>query len=138
MDDDETVHASTVAIGRRGVMIMGDSGAGKSDLALRLIDRGAMLIADDYTRVRTVDGMLIATAPATIAGQIEVRGLGILDVPYATQAPVALAVRLAAEERLPEEAWTTIAGTRLPLVTIDPRPASAPIKVERALARMTS
>jgi serine kinase of HPr protein (carbohydrate metabolism regulator) len=138
MDDDDMVHASTVAIAGRAVMIMGASGSGKSDLALRLIDRGAMLVSDDYTRVRAVDGRVVGAPPATIAGRIEVRGLGVLDMPYATQATVALAVRLGEEDRMPEEAWTDIAGVRLPVVSIDPRPASAPIKVELALAGVAS
>lgn len=139
MDEEQTVHASTVAIDGRGVMILGDSGTGKSDLALRLIDRGAMLVSDDYTRLHSDGGRLVAAPPATIAGRIEVRGIGIVAMPYATRADVTLAVRLGSEdERMPDPACTTIAGVDLPLVTIDPRPASAAIKVELALAQVTS
>ena len=73
MDGRETIHASTVAIEGRAVMIVGPSGAGKSDLALRLIDRGATLVADDYTNLSRDGDTLVASAPATIAGRIEVR-----------------------------------------------------------------
>ena len=132
-----TIHATTVAIGGRGVLLTGASGAGKSDLALRLIDRGAMLVSDDYTVLTPRDGVLVATPPATIAGRIEVRALGIVDVPYRAQAPVALAIALGAEdERMPGPRRILLADIAVPQVTIDPYPASAPIKVEWALARL--
>ena len=133
----ETIHASTVAIGGRGVMILGASGAGKSDLALRLIDRGAMLVADDYTVVTREGEALIAQAPATIAGKIEVRGIGIVERPFLARAPVSLAVTLDAEaERMPEPRTLTVAGVDVAAVTIDPHSPSAPIKVELALQRV--
>lgn len=130
----DPVHATCVAIGGAGVLIRGGSGSGKSDLALRLIDRGAMLVADDYVALANRDGVLIASPPPTIAGRIEVRGIGIVAVPFRAEAPVALAIRLGSEERLPEPATETWQGVRIPLVMIDPHPASAPIKVELALA----
>lgn len=126
----ETLHASCVAIGGRGVLISGPSGSGKSDLALRLIDRGATLVSDDYTVVR--EGL--ASAPATIAGKIEVRGIGILTKPHAT-APVAMLVRAhAAPARLPEPTSQRIAGTEVPLIELALTEPSAPVKVELALA----
>ncbi|MEH3036368.1 MAG: HPr kinase/phosphatase C-terminal domain-containing protein [Sphingomonas adhaesiva] len=132
-----TVHATTVAIGGRGVMLTGASGAGKSDLALRLIDRGAVLISDDYTLLATRAGRLLAAPPATIAGRMEVRGLGIVEVPYAPQATVALVVALGAEdERMPEPRRTILMDVSLPGVTIDPRTSAAPIKVEWALSHL--
>mgnify|MGYP006207984755 CR=1 FL=1 len=73
----ETVHTSCIAIGGRAVLIGGRSGRGKSDLALRLIDRGASLVSDDYTVVHRRDGRPVASAPDTIAGKIEVRGVGL-------------------------------------------------------------
>jgi serine kinase of HPr protein (carbohydrate metabolism regulator) len=73
----ETLHASCVAIKGRAVLIEGRSGEGKSDLALRLIDRGAVLVSDDQTICQRRDGVLHATPPATIAGKIEVRSVGI-------------------------------------------------------------
>lgn len=136
MTDTLTLHATTVAIGGWGVIITGRSGAGKSDLALRLIDRGAELVSDDYTVLTASDGVLTAAAPATIAGRMEVRGIGIVDWPYRIVAPVVMTVALGDEdERMPDPQMIEIAGVTLPQVVIDPRWPSAPIKVEWALAR---
>ena len=77
----ETLHASTVAIDGRAVLISGISGAGKSDLALRLIDRGFTLVADDQTIVQKRAERLVVSAPQTIRGKLEIRGLGIVDMP---------------------------------------------------------
>lgn len=134
----ETLHASCVAIGGRAVLIEGPSGAGKSDLALRLIDRGAVLVSDDYTILVRRGKSLAATAPATIAGKMEVRGLGIIDMPRTEEALVALIVSLAGEvERMPlDQPVRKIVGVALPVIDLDPRPASAPIKVELALKRL--
>lgn len=138
----ELVHASCVAIGSNAVLIIGPSGSGKSDLSLRLIDRGAALVSDDYTQLvldETRD-MIIATPPATIAGRIEVRGLGVLSLPWRAQAPVALAVALTAEgdppvERLPlAQEHHSLCGREIPLIRLNAFEASAPIKVEYALA----
>lgn len=132
----ELVHATTVAIGGRGVLISGPSGSGKSDLALRLIDRGAALVSDDRTLVTADGGAAIASAPAAIAGKLEVRGLGILDVSMAGPTPLALCVALTeAMDRLPEPRTRIVASAELPEIALDPRPASAPIKVELALAQ---
>ncbi len=130
------VHATCVAIGGRGVLILGESGAGKSDLAMRLIDRGARLVSDDYTRLENDAGALVASAPGTIAGKMEVRGLGIVTMLYQDRATIALAVRLGVEERMPDAATLTLAGVAVPQVTIDPRAPSAPIKVEWAMEQM--
>lgn len=132
-----TVHATTVAVKGLAVLLTGPSGAGKSDLALRLIDRGAELVADDYTELAREGDGLVAASPATIAGRMEVRGIGIVDWPYRVVAPVALVVLLAEEdERMPEPRTVEIAGISLPQVVVDPRWPSAPIKVEWALARV--
>ena len=99
----ETIHASSVAIGGRAVLIGGLSGKGKSDLALRLIDRGASLVSDDYSFVRRQGEQLLASAPATIAGKIEIRGVGVAEFPAVSDVPVALFVDLdESPERLPE------------------------------------
>lgn len=130
-----TIHATCVAIGARGVLLTGPSGAGKSDLAMRLIDRGAVLVADDYTVLSQEDGVLIARSPATIAGRMEVRGIGIVARPALAAVPVALAVVLASEdERMPEPRRIVLGGVAVPEVVIDPRWPSAPIKVEWSLA----
>ena len=131
----ETLHVSSVAIGGRAVLIGGRSGAGKSDLALRLIDRGACLISDDYTFVRRLGGQAVASAPERIAGQIEMRSVGILELPAEQDVPVALYVDLSAEPiRLPEAAdRIAIAGIPIPSLALDGHHASAPLKVEAAL-----
>jgi serine kinase of HPr protein (carbohydrate metabolism regulator) len=131
----ETVHMNAVAIDGRAVLIGGLSGKGKSDLALRLIDRGARLVSDDYTIVRRVDGRLVASAPATIAGRIEVRGVGILEFPHDEDVPIGLLVDLDREvERLPEDGGTRmLAGMEVPVIGLSGLEASAPIKVEAAL-----
>jgi serine kinase of HPr protein (carbohydrate metabolism regulator) len=131
----ENVHASCIAIGGRAVLIGGRSGQGKSDLALRLIDRGAALVSDDYTLVRRQDGRLLAAAPATIAGKIELRGVGILEYPAVQDVPVALFVDLdQATVRLPDADETRlVAGIAIPVVGLNAHEPSAPIKVEAAL-----
>lgn len=131
------VHATTVGINGHGVMLVGASGAGKSDLALRLIDRGAILVSDDYTDVERVGETLVATPPHTIAGRIEVRGVGIVAVPFAPSIAVRLMVELGNEvERMPDARWRTIADQRMRAIVIDPRHASAAIKVEYALRQL--
>jgi len=119
-------------------LIEGESGAGKSDLALRLIDRGATLISDDYTLLQRAGSELIASPPDTIAGKIEVRGLGLLETPYVEKIPVALLIRLTdAPERLPlADDVRRIAGLDIREVAVDSRTASAPIKVELALRHL--
>jgi serine kinase of HPr protein (carbohydrate metabolism regulator) len=130
----DRLHATTVAIDGVAVMIEGASGSGKSDLALRLIDRGAILVSDDQTLVIRAGDTLHARAPATIAGRIEVRGIGILAMPYVEDVPVALLVRLGgAIERMPERRVREIAGIDVREFAVDPFHASAPIKVELAL-----
>ena len=133
----ETVHASCVAIHGRGVLLAGPSGAGKSDLALRLVDRGAVLVSDDYTACQPRDGRLWASAPERIAGRIEVRGIGIVAVPHEDETPVALYLDLAAEvPRMPEPARHRIAGIELTSAALAPFEASAPLKVELLLAHV--
>ena len=133
----ELIHATTVARGGAAVLLRGSSGGGKSDLALRLIDRGWLLVSDDQTEVCARPGGLVANAPRTIRGCLEVRGLGIKALPRAGPLPVRLVVDLkprAEIERLPEARCVTIAGQDLPAAVCDPFDASAPIKVEMALA----
>ena len=131
----ETRHASCVAIGGIAVLIAGPSGSGKSDLALRLIDRGAVLVSDDQTVITRTDGALIASAPSTIKGKIEVRGLGVIDTPCIDAAPIGLYISLeGVTERYPfDEHSEIILGLGLRRVIVDPFEASAPIKVELAL-----
>ena len=131
------VHGTTVALEGAGVLLRGPSGSGKSDLALRLIDGGARLVADDQTELtRAADGV-IARSPASIAGRMEVRGLGILRVPTVPGAPLRLVIDLVAPdrvERLPEPQFCEYLQCSLPLLALAPLEASAPAKIRLALA----
>jgi serine kinase of HPr protein (carbohydrate metabolism regulator) len=134
----ETVHASTVANDGRAVVILGPSGSGKSDLALRLLDRGFTLVSDDQTVVKKDGERLVASAPPNIAGKLEIRGIGIVEMETVTNIPVALLVELTSEiQRLPDESRERpLLGVNLPLISIDAMTASAPSKVALALDRM--
>ena len=134
----ETLHSSTVAKDDRAVLITGPSGSGKSDLALRLLDRGFVLVSDDQTIVRREGDRLLATAPPTIAGKLEVRGIGIVDVDGAGDTPVALVVELRTDiERMPDDSRERlILGIGVPLISVDAMTASAPSKVALALDRL--
>jgi serine kinase of HPr protein (carbohydrate metabolism regulator) len=134
----ETVHASTVATDGRAVLISGPSGSGKSDLALRLLDRGFTLVSDDQTIVRREDDRLIASAPPNIAGKLEIRGIGIVEMEQVGDMPVALLVELTSDiQRMPDDNLERqILGVSLPLISIDAMAASAPSKVALALDRM--
>jgi serine kinase of HPr protein (carbohydrate metabolism regulator) len=134
----ETVHASTVALDGRAVLITGRSGSGKSDLALRMLDRGFTLVSDDQTIVKKDGSRLIASAPPTIAGKLEIRGIGIVEMQRSENVPVALIVELTSEiQRMPDDSRERpILGVGVPLITIDAMTASAPSKVAIALDRM--
>lgn len=123
------VHGSCAARNGWGVLLVGPPGSGKSDLLLRLIDRGFMLVADD--RVDILAGH--ASAPPALAGLLEVRGLGLMRLPSAGATPLALVVDLEGPvPRLPEPARH--AATGLPLIALDARAPSAAQVVELALA----
>jgi serine kinase of HPr protein (carbohydrate metabolism regulator) len=134
----ETIHASTVASDGRAVLISGPSGSGKSDLALRLIDRGFTLVSDDQTIVRRDGDRLVASAPPTIKGKLEIRGIGIVEMDIVNDVPVALFVQLTSEiMRLPDDRRERpVLGVNLPLVSVDALTASAPSKVALALDRL--
>jgi serine kinase of HPr protein (carbohydrate metabolism regulator) len=139
MAEARLVHASCVACRGRAILIIGPSGSGKSDLALRLIDRGARLVSDDQTLVTLENGRLLASPPRTIQGLVEVRGLGLRTTEWEAQVPLALAIELGAEvARYPlEPRVLTVSGIDLPLVRLDGFHASTPLKVEFALADVT-
>lgn len=130
-------HATTVEITGLGVLIRGPSGSGKSDLALRLIEGGAVLVADDQTRLAREGDVVMARPPETIAGLLEVRGLGIVRMPHRAATPLALVVDLVAAERverLPEPALAEILGLSLPRLELAPFQISAAAKVRLAVA----
>ena len=134
----ETVHASTVASDGRAVLISGPSGSGKSDLTLRLLDRGFTLVSDDQTIVRRDGDRLVASAPPTIKGKLEIRGIGIVEMDTVADVPVALFVELTSEiMRLPDDRRERpVLGVSLPLVSVDAQTASAASKVALALDRL--
>jgi serine kinase of HPr protein (carbohydrate metabolism regulator) len=141
----ELVHGTVVALGRSAALLRGGSGSGKSDLALRFMalqSEGALkpeLVSDDQVWAEVnPEGSITVSAPETIAGQIEARGLGILRVPYLAQAKLVLVCDLVSAEsvpRMPPEPWerTVIAGVPVPVVKLDPFELSAPLKLKLAL-----
>jgi serine kinase of HPr protein (carbohydrate metabolism regulator) len=123
------------------VLLLGDSGAGKSDVALRLIAAGAKLVSDDQTMLFIERGRVWADAAPTIEGQMEIRGVGIMHVEKAPPSPVVLAVRLTegALARMPEpESYTLPAGlqadVKVPLIKLNAHEASTPAKIAAAAA----
>lgn len=134
----ETMHASTVAVEGRAVLITGPSGSGKSDLALRLLDRGFSLVSDDQTILKREGEQLIASAPPNIAGKLEIRGIGIVEMETVSDVPVALLVELTSEiRRLPDDSRERpVLGVPIPLASVDAMTPSAASKVALALDRL--
>jgi serine kinase of HPr protein (carbohydrate metabolism regulator) len=134
----ENLHASTVARDGRAVLISGPSGSGKSDLALRMLDRGFTLVSDDRTIIRKEGERLLASAPGTIKGKLEIRGVGIVEMESTDNVPVAMVVELRSDiERFPDDGLERlILGTAIPLISVDATTASAPSKVAVALDRL--
>lgn len=141
----DLAHGTAVALGAKAALIRGGSGAGKSDLALRCIalpllahvSLRAELVSDDQVRLAAKEGGIEVAPPATIAGKIEVRGLGILTLPYRALARLALVVDLVPPDEVPryplEPESATYLGMDFPLVRIAPFEASAPVKLVLAL-----
>jgi len=130
------VHGTCVAFCEAGrwfaVLLRGKPGSGKSDLALRLIEQQAKLVADDQTVLEVVEGRLTASVPPALAGRIEVRGLGLIARPYISGVPLVLVCDLCAPEdipRMPEPETVKLAEQELPLLRVAPFEISAPIKV---------
>lgn len=126
------LHVTSVALEKKAALIAGEPGAGKSDLALRLIDAGAALVSDDQTILKSEDGKLFASAPPSIAGFIEVRYIGLLRMSYIERAEVTLYIELAATEgleRLPEQDSVTFLGVKVRKLKLPAFEASTPAKI---------
>lgn len=135
------VHGTCVAIEGRGVLLRGAPGSGKSDLALRLIDAGARLVADDQIELTGRGDDIMTQAPAAIAGRIEIRGVGILACPAIAAAPLRLVVDLVAGgdvERLPEARSCLYLDRPIPLLRLAPFEASTPAKIRAALRALAA
>jgi serine kinase of HPr protein (carbohydrate metabolism regulator) len=141
------LHGTAVAIGESAVLLIGPSGCGKSDLALRLIDGGALLIADDWVELIRIGNEVLCRAPqsipAELKGRIEVRGVGIAPV-AATAGDIPLCwcvelIRLGASpesiERLPAAEHKNLLECDIPLVRLSAFEASTPAKLRLAVAR---
>ena len=130
------LHASCISVGSQAVLLRGPSGAGKSDLALRLIDEGAALVADDYVEIERRGDLIWAASPAQIAGLLEIRGAGVIAIGHSEGAPLQLIVDLVAPdrvERLPEPAFEPLLGLSIPRFALAPFEASAPAKIRMIL-----
>jgi HPr kinase/phosphorylase len=130
------LHATCVELSDRGIVLLGPSGSGKSDLALRLIDRGARLVADDQLTVERQGDRLLGRPAEALAGLLEVRGYGIVKLPWRAPCPLGLAVGLDSVgplPRLPEPESYDLLGVRVPYLRLDPRAASACAKIRLAL-----
>jgi HPr kinase/phosphorylase len=134
--DRQTVHATAVALAGQAVLLRGAPGSGKSDLALRLMEQGAELVADDQTCLSRRGAELWAAAPEALKDLMEVRGIGVVRVSALVEAPVALLVDLVAApevERCPEPERETLLGIELPKLRLHATEASAPAKLRLAL-----
>ena len=129
----ENVHATCVELNKNGILLLGKSGAGKSDVALRLIRReNALLVADDRVDLTVFQNQIKATCPNNLEGLLEIRGIGICQMPFQKQTLIRLAVQLteAAEvERLPQESSYIFEGVTVPLVRLNAFEASVTDKI---------
>ena len=132
----EQIHGTCVELSGVGVLLRGPSGSGKSDLALRLIDGGAALVADDRVDLAVQGGVLTASAPAKLAGMLELRGMGVMSVPCLPRTVIGLVIDLVeveAVERMPEPMVCHLLGVESPLLRLAAESASAPAKVRLAV-----
>ena len=128
------IHTTCININNKGILLMGASGSGKSDLALRMIKHaGAILVSDDRTDIEIKNGKVYGKTPHTIAGLLEVRGIGIQKVPHVEEVEIKLVVELKKTyqeiARLPQAEFYDFEGVKLPLLKLYPFEASAPDKI---------
>jgi HPr kinase/phosphorylase len=127
------IHGTCVVVKQKGVLICGKPGAGKSTLALQLIDRGAILVADDQTRLTLEEGKVMAQPPASLKGLMEVRGVGICDFPYQAKSALGLCVEIVEDEnldRLPDPIFQEYLGLKISLLRLQKSDPLGALKVE--------
>ena len=126
------IHSSSVVIEDNGVLILGNSGSGKSDLALRLIDNGATLISDDISICRKNSNNIYLYCPPEIKGLLEVREIGIITVPFVERIKLRLVVNLKSNnnERFPKDSSFRILGIKIPIINIEGKNSSAVAKIK--------
>ena len=126
------IHSTSVVIDDNGVLILGDSGSGKSDLALRLIDSGATLISDDISICRKNSNNIYLYCPPEIKGLLEVREIGIITVPFVERIKLRLVVNLKSNnnERFPKDSFFRILGIKIPIINIEGKNSSAVAKIK--------
>ncbi len=126
------IHSTSVVIDDNGVLILGDSGSGKSDLALRLIDSGATLISDDISICRKNSNNIYLYCPPEIKGLLEVREIGIITVPFVERIKLRLVVNLKSNnnERFPKDSSFRILGIKIPIINIEGKNSSAVAKIK--------
>lgn len=135
----ERIHASCVSVGSHGVLLLGESGSGKSDVTLRLMARGAMLVADDQVILREEEATLFASVDPAIRGVLEIRGVGLVKYPVANNIPLRLAVHLVSldeMEHIPEPQTYTALGVKIPQISIYGFDSSTPDKIYAAVHAM--
>ena len=136
----ETIWGNVVSIDGRGVLLRGPSGIGKSDLALRLIDSGASLVADDRVELVREGDSLVARAPESLSGRMEVRGIGIVSVAAVQRVALALVIDLVPPEqvpRMPDPGRWTHLGVSLPVISLYALEPSAAAKVRLAVRQVS-
>lgn len=134
-----TIHATTIGIDGAGIILRGPSGSGKSDFALRMIDGGAALVADDQTMLFVENNRLMAQSPPEIAGKMEIRGVGIVQMNAPSAVPVALVVELVDESEVPRVPTfdpVELVGFKVPVMHLAPFELSATVKLKIALRNM--
>lgn len=133
----ENIYATCLELNHKGILLIGPSGSGKSDLALRLIkEKQAILISDDRINIEIVSGAIIASCPQTIQGLLEVRGIGIVKMPHKEQTKISLVIELTNNleeiERLPQDETITLLGIEIKKIRLYPFELSAVHKVALA------
>ena len=132
------LHATCVSFDKKGVLLQGPSGIGKSDLALRLIEIGGILVADDQVDLSVRAGRLIANSPKSLLCKLEVRGLGIIEFPTIQNVPLSIVVDLVQKERVPrfpELEYLQILNVCIRRLFLSPFESSCAIKIKTAVQK---